>query len=166
MNAQKPRNAAKELDAFDHRILELLQEDCTRTHGDIGADVGLSGSAVRRRIHALRASGVIAREVAIVSEAAGRGNITVIVTVSFERETRRAYDAFRSAMRRDGRVLQCYATAGQFDFILVVVAKNPADYEAWSERSLMSNSALRRYDSFVVWSTVKYSTRRPRLDDR
>lgn len=141
-----------------------MQIDCTRTHADIGAEVGLSGSAVRRRIQALRAAGVIAREVALLSDAAHPSGITLIVTVSFEKETRKTNESFRAAMGREARVLQCYATAGQFDFVLVVVAKDPADYEAWSERVLMSNSALRRYDSFVVWSTVKFTTRRPALD--
>lgn len=156
-------NRRMDLDPFDRRILDILQTDCTRAHSAIGEEVGLSGSAVRRRIAALRASGVIAREVAILGDSPGAAGITVIVTVTFERETRASYDAFRASMQREARVLQCYATAGQFDFILVVAAENPADYEAWGERVLMSNEALRRYDSFVVWSTVKSTTKRPDL---
>jgi Lrp/AsnC family transcriptional regulator, leucine-responsive regulatory protein len=153
------------LDSLDRRILDFLQTDCTRSHAAIGDDVGLSGSAVRRRIDAMRKAGVIAREVAILGDAAVEGGITVIVTVSFERESRETYDAFRAAMRNEECVLQCYATAGQFDFVLVVVAKSPAEYEAWGERTLMSNPAVRRYDSFVVWSTVKFTTRRPVSDN-
>jgi len=150
-----------QLDRLDQRILTILQDDCTRSHAQIGEEVGLSGSAVRRRIQAMRDGGVIAREVAILSEQAGVGGITVVVTVTFERETQEAYDAFRDAMRREERVLQCYATAGQFDFVVVVAAKSPEDYERWGEATLMSNPALRRYDSFVVWSTVKFTTKRP-----
>jgi Lrp/AsnC family transcriptional regulator, leucine-responsive regulatory protein len=150
-----------QLDRLDQSILAILQDDCTRSHAWIGEQVGLSGSAVRRRVQAMRESGVIAREVAIVGAQAGVGGITVVVTVTFERETREAYDAFRETMLRDDRVLQCHATAGQFDFILVVAARSPEDYEAWGEATLMSNASLRRYDSFVVWSTVKFSTKRP-----
>lgn len=149
------------MDKLDGQILEILQVDCTMPHARIGERVGLSGSAVRRRIQALRSSGVIAREVAILGEKTNAAGITVVVTVAFEKETKRDYDAFRALMRKDDRVLQCYATAGQFDFVLVVTAESPEDYEAWGERVLMSNSALRRYDSFVVWSTVKFSTKRP-----
>ena len=150
-----------QLDQLDHRILRILQADCTRSHADIGAEVGLSASAVRRRIQAMRDAKVIAREVALLGEGAGVAGITVIVTVAFERETPQLYDAFRQAMRGEPRVLQCYATAGQFDFLLVGAAQSPEDYEAWGERTLMSNPAIRRYDSFVVWSTVKFSTHRP-----
>lgn len=152
-----------ELDRLDRRILDLLQDDCARSHASIGAEVGLSGSAVRRRIEAMRAHGVIAREVVLLGEGAG-GGITVITSVAFERETPTLYDAFRTAMRHEARVLQCYATAGQFDFILIVAARSPEDYEKWGEETLMSNPAIKRYDSFVVWSTVKFTTKRPTFD--
>lgn len=150
-----------ELDRFDRKILDILQTDCSRTHAAIGREVGLSGSAVRRRIQTMRKERVIAREVAILGEAAGVGGITVIVTVVFERETPEAYRAFRTAVKNDKRVLQCYATSGQFDFLLVVAAKSPEDYEIWGERTLLNNPALRRYESYVVWSAVKFTTKRP-----
>lgn len=149
------------MDDFDRNILDILQTDCTLAHAEIGKRVGLSGSAVRRRVGALQRSGVIARQVAILGPEAKEAGITVIVTVAFERESPEAYDAFRRTMRQEERVLQCYSTAGQFDFLLVVAAASPEDFEIWGERTLMSNPDLRRFESFVVWSTVKFTTRRP-----
>ncbi len=152
------------LDKLDHRILDILQSDCTRSHAGIGEEVGLSGSAVRRRIEAMRTSGVIAREVALLGDQAG--GITVIVTVAFQKETREIYETFRAAMRDDERVLQCYGTSGQFDFLLIVAAETPEDYEAWGEATLLTNPALRRYDSYVVWSNTKFTTKRPDFSRR
>ncbi len=48
-----------ELDASDRTILDLLIENARRTLGDIGARVGLSAPAVKRRIDRLEAAGVI-----------------------------------------------------------------------------------------------------------
>ncbi|MEO0815988.1 MAG: AsnC family transcriptional regulator, partial [Pseudomonadota bacterium] len=48
------------LDRFDRAILKRIQTDNTLSHARIGEDVGLSPSAVRRRIAILRESGVIA----------------------------------------------------------------------------------------------------------
>ncbi len=152
------------LDSLDRSILSALQQNSDRSHAEIGELVGLSGSAVRRRVEAMRRSGVIARTVALLGDNANSAGILVVVTVSFERETPAAYEAFRAAMRKDERVLQCYATSGQFDFVLMVAAASPQDYERWGERTLMANAALRRYDSFVVWSTVKFDTARPIFD--
>jgi Lrp/AsnC family leucine-responsive transcriptional regulator len=130
-----------------------------RAHAAIGDEIGLSGSAVRRRIQALRDAGVIAREVAILSESVA--GLTIIVTVELERETKEVYDAFRDAMHSDEHVLQCYMTAGQYDLVLIVAARSPEDYKEWSDRTLLGNSSVRRFESFVSWSTVKFTTRRP-----
>jgi Lrp/AsnC family leucine-responsive transcriptional regulator len=48
-----------ELDATDRAILDLLDQDARRTFGDIGERVGLSPSAVKRRVDRLEADGVI-----------------------------------------------------------------------------------------------------------
>ncbi|GIK50844.1 MAG: Lrp/AsnC family transcriptional regulator [Hyphomonadaceae bacterium] len=147
------------LDTFDRRILDILQADCMRSHAAIGREVGLSGSAVRRRIQAMRASGVIAREVAILGE--GVAGLTVVVTVELDRETKDVYDALRDSMCADDHVLQCYFTAGQLDIVLIVAVSSPEDYKAWAERTLLGNPSVRRFESFFAWSTAKSTTKRP-----
>jgi hypothetical protein len=62
-------------------------------------------------------------------------------------------------------VTQCYATAGQVDFVLIVRATNPPDHEAWCAR-LSAAHPLRRVESHVVWSTVKFVTARPLGEQR
>lgn len=148
-----------DLDGFDQRILDILQSDCTRAHAAIGREIGLSGSAVRRRIQAMRASGVIASEVAILGESAG--GLTIVVTIELERESKEVYEALREAMRADAHVLQCYLTTGQLDLVLIVAARSPEDYKDWADRTLLANPAVRRFESHVVWSTAKFTTRRP-----
>ena len=69
-----------------------------------------------------------------------------------------AYESFKASMRRANEVTQCYATLGIHDFVLVVQAGSPDEYEAWAESALMANASIRRYDSFVVSSRTKFST--------
>ena len=47
------------LDEFDHRLLELLQRDADATLSALGDEVGLSASAVQRRIKRYRESGLM-----------------------------------------------------------------------------------------------------------
>ncbi len=47
------------MDALDHRIIDLLKINSRSGYGDIGQVVGLSASAVKRRIDRLVADGVI-----------------------------------------------------------------------------------------------------------
>lgn len=149
------------LDTFDRKLLDLVQQDARLTHAALGERVGLSPSSVRRRLDALRHRGVIRREVALLDPAAAGAAITVIVNVAFAAESLDADRAFRRRMAALPEVMQCYSVAGQFDFVLVVSAVDPAAYEAWGERELMSDPKIRRYDSYVVWSTVKFTTHVP-----
>ena len=151
------------LDSFDHELLELLQQDTRLSHAALGERVHLSASAVRRRIERMRAEGVIAREVAILGKDVMPG-ITVIAMVSFAQESLEIYAEFRRRMSASPEVLQCYSVAGGVDFIVIVAAKSPPDYERWAETMLMADSNIRRYDSHVVWSEVKFTTRRPNFD--
>jgi len=58
------------LDDLDRKILDHLERDGRATLADVGAAVGLSSSAVKRRVDRLHASGVIVGYAAIVDPAA------------------------------------------------------------------------------------------------
>ena len=144
------------LDSFDREILQLVQENNLLTHAHIGELVGLSPSSVRRRLKHLRASGVIEADVSIVNP--DKERISVIVSVVFQRESVETERDFKQRMRDAPEVSQCYSVAGEIDFVLVVRAASNADYEAWGKRVLMSDPCIRRYDSHIVWSRVKFTT--------
>jgi len=158
LRSRGPSKPHLSLDRFDRLILETLQRNNQLSHQKIGDTIGLSASAVRRRIGILRSRGAISADVAIVDPRVCAPSITVIVMVVFERETRGAYSAFRDTIRDALEVTQCYATLGAYDFALVVQAGSPEHYEAWAESTLMANPSIRRYDSFVVSSRTKFST--------
>ncbi len=144
------------VDEFDRAILKVVQQNNLRTHADIGEQVGLSPSSVRRRLARLRQEGVIEADVSIVNP--DKEQITVIVTIVFQKESVEADRAFKQRMRDAPEVSQCYSVAGSLDFILVVHAESHSAYEAWGERELMADPCIRRYDSHIAWSRVKFST--------
>ena len=147
------------LDSLDRAILRIVQQNNQRTHAQIGKEVGLSPSSVRRRLKLLRVSGVIQADVSILApEAAG---IQAIVHVSFGEESVEADDAFRQRMRESPEVTQCYAVSGDIDYVLIVHAQDLPSYEAWGKRALMSDPAIRRYDTHLVWSRVAFTTEVP-----
>lgn len=151
------------MDKFDRKLLDLVQQDCSLSHAELGEKVSLSASAVRRRLAAMKAEGIIKAEVALVGEHAQTG-ITVITSVVFHQESVDGYHAFRARMIADEHVLQCYSVAGQVDFVLIVAAPSLAAYERWGETVLMTDPVIRRYESFIAWSTTKFTTRRPLFD--
>ncbi|MFL6391713.1 MAG: AsnC family transcriptional regulator, partial [Nitrososphaeraceae archaeon] len=50
---------SNELDSTDQKIMQLLREDSRKSFVDIGAKIGLSESAVRRRVKNLMDNGLI-----------------------------------------------------------------------------------------------------------
>jgi Lrp/AsnC family leucine-responsive transcriptional regulator len=147
------------LDPFDRAILDLVQRNNQLTHAAIGDKVGLSPSAVRRRLSELRHKGVIARDVSLL--APGQGGVTLITTISFGEETVEAYDAFDQQIKDTPEILQGYAVAGSDDYVLIISGPSLSWYEDWAKSTFMRNPAIRRYDTRVVWSCKKFETALP-----
>ncbi len=118
------------MDRFDARILHALQRNARQTADALAPQVGLSADACRKRVARLRAAGVIEAEIAVLDPAAiGRG-LTLIVEVTLQNERKADLDRFKAAMSEAPEVMQCYYVTGNADFILILSARDMADYEA------------------------------------
>ncbi|WP_019808563.1 Lrp/AsnC family transcriptional regulator [Saccharomonospora halophila] len=142
-------------DAVDRRLLRLLQEDAGRTLRELGELVGLSPSAVQRRIRGYRAAGVVAREVAVLDPAALGPTTLAVVLVTLDHESAEHHAAFRTRMRHEPRVQQCYDLAGQWDYVVVLVTDSLAECRALSDRLFLGDGNVRRYDTLPVLDPVK-----------
>jgi Lrp/AsnC family transcriptional regulator, leucine-responsive regulatory protein len=119
--ASRTRNS---LDDLDRKLLDLLQQDADRSLCQLGEAVGLSPSAVQRRLTRYRSSGVIARQVAVLDPDAVPGTVLACVLVTLERESKRHHSSFRERMRASPEVQQCYDLAGEWDYLTIVVASS------------------------------------------
>jgi DNA-binding Lrp family transcriptional regulator len=144
------------LDRFDRKLLEIMQRDCRKPHRELADAVGLSESAVRRRLDRMRAAGIIKAEMALLDR--DLLGVTLIITVEFAVESPQAYAEFRARMRESAQVSQCYTIAGRKDFLVIAHAQSLPAYEAWAELEIMSDPAIARFDTAVVYSTVKFDT--------
>jgi DNA-binding Lrp family transcriptional regulator len=81
--------------------------------------------------------------------------MSFIVGVEMERERADMLDAFRREARADPNVQQCYYVTGAADFVLVVVARDMADFEAFTRRLLFDNPNIRRFTTNVVMARDK-----------
>ncbi len=144
------------LDPFDRQILNLVQYNNQLTHSAIGERIGLSSSAVRRRLRQLRDNGVIERDVALLNSS-GIG-VRLVVTISFQNEGIDIFEAFDRQMLELPEVLQSYHISGSVDYIVIVQGPSVEWYEEWGKQVFMSNPNIRRYDTHVVWSCKKFET--------
>lgn len=145
------------LDAFDHAILDIVTKNNQLTHTQIGQQVSLSASSVRRRLMALRDSGIIEQDVSVLSS--DKMGLTFIVHIYTKIDQADKDQEFRQFLHSQSAVSQVYSVSGDMDYIIVVHAQTSQSYEKWAEENLLDNIMIRKFTSTLVWSRTKYSSR-------
>lgn len=143
------------LDSFDRTILALLQRDARLPAETIGARIGLSASAVQRRLARLREDGVITGEVAIVDPQRVGRPLTMIVDLEVERERSELLAGLKRWIAAEPAIQQAWYVTGEEDFVLVVSARDVEGYEALMHKLLSENANVRRYRTRVSLGTLK-----------
>lgn len=146
---------ANELDKIDRRILAVLQKDARRPAELIGTDVGLSSSAVQRRIARMREEGVILAEVAVLDPKRVGRPLTMIVDVEVERERPELLASLKQWISAEPCIQEAWYVTGAGDYVLIVVARDVEDFEALMQRLVTDNANVRRFQTRVALSTLK-----------
>lgn len=149
------------MDANDFKLLAVLQQNAKTSIQDMAEHIGASTASVQRRLKALRDSGVIQKEVAILDQQKLGFGITAVVSVELERDRLDQIDAFKRKARQDRQVTNFYCIAGEADFMMVVVAKDIADYEAFTHRFFFADKNVRKFRTSIVISTEKATLELP-----
>lgn len=143
------------MDSSDHKLLAVLQQNARTSIQQLSEHIGASAASVQRRLKALRETGVIQKEIAVLDQRKLGFGITAVVSVELERDRLDQIDAFKRKAREDRHVLNFYCIAGDADFVMIVVAKDIADYEAFTHRFFFSDKNVRKFRTSIVVSTEK-----------
>ncbi len=143
------------LDRFDLKLLDLVQYDNRLTSEVLGERVGLSATAVQRRLKRLRDTGVIEADVAVVSPKAVGQRVQMIVLVSLERERADIIDRFKKSIRATPEVMNGYYVTGDADFLLLVTTPDIEAYELFTRRFFYENPDIKNFKTMVVMDRVK-----------
>lgn len=146
---------APALDAFDLRLLELLQVDSQRPVPALAEEIGLSTPACYRRIRRLRETGVIQREVAVVRPRTLGWPLSMIVLVMLEREGARTIEEMSALFREEPEVLEAWNVTGDYDIALRVIARDMEGYDEFVKRLLSADERVRTFKTLVVIRQVK-----------
>lgn len=153
------------LDRLDKLILGRLQLNGRETYDAIGAQVGLSPSAVLRRVKRLEESGVIDRYVALVKpEALGLGlaaYINVRLEKQLESHKRNPMDLFRASVQTWPEVTECAALSGEMDYLLRVLVQDMAHYRRFIMDTLLKHPSVQDCKTSFVLDRVKATTAVP-----
>lgn len=143
------------LDRFDRSILELVQRDCQIKSESIAEAVGLSASAVQRRLKRMRDERIIAAEIAVVDRKITGNRVTFIAGMEIERENYDALSKFRAWVAKQDHIQQVYYVTGSVDLVAIITAHDVEQYDEISAEIMSQNPLIKRIYTNVVLQEVK-----------
>lgn len=149
------------LDAYDLKILKILQQDGRTTKVKLAEKVGLSPSPTWERLRRLEKAGVITGYQARVDPRTFGPTTTVLVEVLLKHHGVNDFRRFERAVAATSEVVECLATGGGVDYIMRVVVRDIDTYQRFMDSLLESDVGIDRYFSFVVTKPVKTHTGLP-----
>ncbi|MES0139537.1 Lrp/AsnC family transcriptional regulator [Mesorhizobium sp. M0016] len=143
------------LDRLDARLMSIVQAHNRHTTEELGEMVGLSATAVQRRLKRLRDEGVIEADISVVKPKAIGRPIAMLVSVSLERERVDIVDRFKQSIRQTAEVMNGYYVTGDADFVLIVTARSMEDYEVFTRKFFYENPDIKGFKTMVIMDRVK-----------
>jgi DNA-binding Lrp family transcriptional regulator len=141
------------MDAIDEQILALLTENARRSYQDIARHVSLSLSAVKRRVDALRASGVLLGFTTVVNYEAQGWAIEALVLLYLRHDALLHKQEWMVSLRRHPSVIDAWLVVGDWDAIVHVVAEDGDDLERLL-LDLRSDGFIERTKTVIVLSPL------------
>jgi Lrp/AsnC family leucine-responsive transcriptional regulator len=147
-----------ELDAFDLKILRVLQESGRITTLELAEKVGLSATPCARRVKRLEDEGLIDRYVALLNaERLGLG-LTVFVNIRLQSQAPKSFETFEAAIRKMPEVVGCYLLAGNYDYLVQVRLANVEEFRDFIRERLITIEGIVETQSSVVLEQTKHTT--------
>ena len=150
-------NVNATFDSIDRILLDALQRDARVKLETLAEQVGLSVSAIQRRIARLRETGIIAGECVVLNPKAAGNRVTVIVELMLERERSALTEGLKRWLVAAEEVQSAWGVTGETDFVLVVTAPDLESYEGFTRRMMDENEVIREFRSSVALNRLKHS---------
>lgn len=151
------------IDQIDGKILELLQQNSRISNQDIANKVGSSVSSVWRRINALEEAGVIQGYGLTVSPEKMGYQETILLQISLQRHSDDYIEQFIALVESVPEILECYATTGEYDYVLKVLATDMRAFHRFVRNSLMRQPFISKTYSQVVMDKIKFQKAIPAI---
>ncbi|WP_214404900.1 Lrp/AsnC family transcriptional regulator [Pseudonocardia lacus] len=149
------------LDRLDQDLIALLTEDARASYAELGARVGLSASAVKRRVDRLRERGAITAFTVRLDPAALGWAVEGYVELFCAQST--TPGAIRKAVARFPEVVDASTVSGDANAVLRILAADMRHFERVLEQ-IGAQPIVARTRSVLVLSPLLRRTAAPRPD--
>ena len=148
------------MDAFDKKILKLLQADCTQSVSEIASQVGLSTTPCWRRIQTMEKNGIIKGRVALADPEKLNVGLTVFVMIKTNQHNPDWLNDFSKVSKDFPEISEFYRMSGEVDYLLRVVVTDMKAYDAFY-KELITKTDFSDISSSFAMEEIKYTTALP-----
>ncbi len=149
------------IDDVDRKIIKALQRQCRLSAHELADATGISSATCWRRVKSLEDAGIIKAYRAILDREKIGLAVIAFAHVTIERQYANVVAAIEKKIRARPEVLECYATTGDADFTLRVIAKDIADYDRFLQTFLLELPEVGQIRSSIALREIKETTELP-----
>jgi Lrp/AsnC family leucine-responsive transcriptional regulator len=143
-------NQSHNLDSYDRKILRKLAEDGRTTWRDLADAIGLSLTPTLRRVRILEEIGLISGYHARLDETRLAGSMTVFISVTLERQVRKALDRFEANVSGLPEIMSGFLMTGGADYLLRAVVRDLMHYQELLEQLTKVEGVAHIQSSFAL----------------
>lgn len=142
------------IDEKDNQIINLLLEDSRMSYSDIGDRIGLSRTAVKKRISELEKSGLIKGYTVVLDPQSSPQMMTFITTIETDPN---AFDEVADVLKNEKCVITLCQISGDSAMHAVCVADSIDEMRAFAKKIRNTCPGLRKFHACNVWDVMKGS---------
>lgn len=143
-----------DLNDFDRRLLDLVRQNNLEPARILAEKVGLSLSAVLRRLRRLRDEKIIVADIAVVNPALTGSALTMHVLVRMQQAGPQTMDAFARQIVHHPEITGAWDVTGDDDFLLKVQVGSMEDYDVFTRRALGEDKGVHSFKTLITIRNV------------
>jgi len=143
------------MDKLDLKILQELQANGRKKNVELASELGVAPSTVLERVRRLEENGLIKGYRAMLDPKKLGLGIQAFVAVSLDRHQVESIKNFEEGIQQISHVRVCYHSAGRFDYLLHVVARDLEQLGELIKDWIASIPGTGKVETFLVYSEVK-----------
>jgi Lrp/AsnC family transcriptional regulator len=144
----------EKIDHLDARIIEALQQDSSLSQRALAERVGMSQNACWRRLQAIYSRGLIKGHTIRLDRDKVGLDVVVFVLVQTRNHSKAWLESFRKHVSACPEVVEFYRIAGEYDYLLKIVAQDIKTYDAVYQR-LISKIELHTVTSYFSMEAIE-----------
>lgn len=154
------------LDGFDRKILEHVRRNNQEPARVLAEKVGLSVSAVLRRLRRMRDEKIIVADISVIDPALIGSAVTLHVLVKVKQANPQVVDDFARKIAAHSEVVAGWDVTGDDDFLLKVQVNSMKEYDNFTRRVLAEEAGIVSFKTLINIRTIKEDEglKRPLID--